>query len=69
MSTITLSPAEASKDERAAILTRCWDGLICRHQAHRDLDKLKVRGDFQPTGQRLFVGFDYSRQEWVEFRP
>jgi len=69
MSTIALSPADASKDERAAILTCYVDGLIDRHWAHRELRRVGVLGDFQPSGERAYVGYDTRLQEAVEFVP
>jgi len=69
MGTITLSPADAQRDQRAAILTCYVDGLIDRHWAHRELRRVGVLGDFQPSGERVYTGFDSLRGEWVEFRP
>lgn len=45
------------------ILQRFRMGLIPKSEALKQLDAIKIRGDFGVTG---FVGYDYENQCWVK---
>ncbi len=43
------------------------NGLITLKELEQALDKIKIRGGFEPD-TRLWIGYDYDNQDWIQIQ-